>query len=401
MLKKSEKTKSKILVARADKEPLEGVANPGPHQTYRNPRISIETRQLNGLHPHAVRVAMFYAGICGTDVHVVQTNPETGYIRCSAPLDLSGKGRVIGHEGVGKVLAVGREVRHVKPGAFVTFESIIVCHYCDACRKGHFNQCHRARLLGLEKDGLFGTIVDVPSLLTHEVTDLAQSDRGLRAAACVEPAGVAYVACQNTHVSAGDVVVIFGAGPIGIFSAMLCKLVFGACRIHVVEPVPFRRALVRPWCDEVYTVDEFFDNHPRLIDVLIEASGEMSNVDRCFRALSANSRVALLARSGKPLTLTAVDHMISNQITVVGSRGHLCGAFSDVLRLYRTGRMPLEQIVTDVVDGLDGLADILSTPEQIEHDSCKVLARLNTLSTAARDADECRESLLMSRHTMS
>jgi len=382
---------SQVVVVRVDEDPMDGVVRPGPHQTYKNPQVTLETRELGKLHPHGIRVAMAYAGVCGTDVHVVQTNPQTGYIRCSAPLEIPSRGRIIGHEGVGKVLEVGSEVRHVQPGAFVTFESIVVCHFCDACRRGYFNQCQRARLLGLQRDGLFGTVVDVPSLLTHDVSDLADSDNGLRAAACAEPAAVAYVACQNTRVSGGDVVVVFGAGPIGLFTAMLCEFVFGASRVEIVEPEAKRRDLARQWCDHVHDVEEFFEGvlpaagkKPSCpIDVVIEASGEVSNVDRVFASLNANSRVALLARGGAPLTLSSVDHMITNGISLVGSRGHLGGAFADVLRLYRSNRLPLNAIVSDVVEGPRSLAELLASPDRILTDGCKVLARFSGPAEAA------------------
>lgn len=367
---------STCVVVRADRAPMPGVAAPGPHQTYRNPRVTVESRTLGALDPDEIRVEMVYAGVCGTDVHLVETNPATGYIRCSAPAQIPAEGRIIGHEGVGRVVAAGSHVRHVKTGAYVTFESIIVCHYCEVCRRGQFNQCLAARLLGLEKDGLFGTVVDVPSMLTHDVSDLAGTDGGLRAAACVEPAGVAYVACQNTEISGGDDVVIFGAGPIGLFAAILSKSIFGASRVYVVEPVEFRRELARRWCDQVFSPDEFFGGPRRPVDVVIEASGQMDNVTRVFRSLNANGRVALLARSGAPLTLDAVDHMITNQVSVVGSRGHLCGAFASIMSLYRTGRIPLDAVVTEVVEGPGALADLLRSPTRILSSNCKVLARL-------------------------
>ncbi|MCP4712394.1 MAG: alcohol dehydrogenase catalytic domain-containing protein, partial [Planctomycetes bacterium] len=299
--------------------------------------LSVEKRELENLQPDEIRVAMIYAGLCGTDVHLVETNPDTGYIRSSAPAEISSQGRIIGHEGVGKVIETGANVRHVQPGAYVTFESIIVCHYCDVCRKGHFNQCRHAKLLGLEKDGLFGTIVDVPAMLAHDVTELSGNDKDLRAAACIEPAGVAYVACQNTRITGGDVVAVFGGGPIGLFTAMLSKKIFGASAVHVVEPVAFRRKFAEQWSDYVYDVEEFFDNCPADIDVVIEASGELNNVSRIFRRLNANGRIALLARSGVPLVLDAVDHMITNAVSIIGSRGHLCGAFSDIINLYKKG----------------------------------------------------------------
>ena len=278
---------------------------------------------------------------------------------------------------MGVVAEVGSHVHHIRPGDCVTFESIIVCHHCDACRSGRFNQCRHARLLGLEKDGLFGTVVDVPSMLTHDVTVLAGSDKGLRAAACVEPAGVAYVACRNTQVGAGDVVVVFGAGPIGLFCAILSKVVFGASRVYVVEPVEVRRIFARKWCDAVYDINVFFDDGPCSVDVVIEASGHMDNVGRVFRHVNANGRIALLGRSGTPLVLDAVDHMITNAVSLVGSRGHLGGAFAKILSLCESGRISLDEIVTDVVEGPEDLCRLLRSPKRILEENCKVLVRLD------------------------
>jgi threonine dehydrogenase-like Zn-dependent dehydrogenase len=372
---------TRVVVVHADRNPIKGIANPGPHQIYRNPRVSVENRKLRELLPDEVRVEMIFAGVCGTDIHLTETNPATGYIRCSAPAQIPSEGRVIGHEGVGKVLEVGTQVRHVKPGGYVTFESIIVCHHCDECRRGDFNQCRNALLLGLEKDGLFGTIVDVPAMLTHDVTDLAERKNGLKAAACVEPAGVAYVACQNTRLGAGDVVVVFGAGPIGLFSAMLSKAVFGASRVHMVEPVAFRRDHARKWCDEIYSIEDFFDHGPSSIDVVMEASGHMDNVRRVFRRLNANGRVALLGRSGEPLVLDAIDHMITNEVSMVGSRGHLCGAFAKILSLYRNTRIPLDDVVTQVVCGPEALSELLLSPKKIIEENCKVLVSFDNNRT--------------------
>ncbi len=368
---------SRVVVVQADSDPLKGIANPGPHQRYKNPRISVENRKLPALRPDEVRVKMIYAGVCGTDVHLVTTNPDTGYIRCSAPAHIPAAGRVIGHEGIGKVLEVGSQVHHVQAGTCVTFESIIVCHYCNECRRGDFNQCRHALLLGLEKDGLFGDTVDVPSMLTHDVTEMAKSEKGLRAAACVEPVGVAYVACQNTHLGAGDVVVIFGAGPIGLFAAMLSKDVFGAFRVHIVEPVPFRRKIAEKWGDEVYDIDEFFNHGPSSIDVVLEASGNTGNITRVFRRLNANGRVALLGRSGEPLLLDAVDHMITNAVSLKGSRGHLGGAFGKILSLSRSGRISIDDAVTLVVNGPEGICNLLKSPEKLLEENCKVLVNFD------------------------
>ncbi|MCI5145701.1 MAG: alcohol dehydrogenase [Candidatus Electrothrix sp. AR3] len=366
---------SEIIVVHAERSPMEGIADPGPHQIFKNPSVSLEKRLLGALLSDDIRVEILYAGICGTDAHLIAKDPHTDYIRSSAPADIPQQGRVIGHEGVGRILEIGANVRHLQVGAIVVFESIIVCHYCDVCRKGNFNQCHHAKLLGLEKDGIFATIADIPAMVSHDISALIESDKDLRAAACIEPAGVAYVACQNTAIRGGDSVVIFGAGPIGLFAAMLSKTIFGASAVHIVEPLEFRRNFAQKWCDHVYTVEEFFAQPPQGVDVVIEASGVLENVNLIFRRMNANGRIALLARSGVPLILDAVDHMITNAITLIGSRGHLGGAFSDILRLHKEGRIALDEIVTTVLDSPAELIALLNTPEKLFVENCKVLVR--------------------------
>lgn len=372
------------LVLHADHDPMPGVDHPGPHQVFRHPHLEVVERELSPVAPGTVRVEMILAGICGTDLHAVQSDPESGYILGSSPLDVGPAGRILGHEGVGRVVEVGNGVDDLRPGAIVTFESIIHCHRCDPCRRGDFNQCERAKLLGMERDGLFAHQVDIPGFLCHDVSDLRSLPRGLEAAACVEPAACSYVACSLTRIVAGESVVIFGAGPIGLFTAMLCQKAFGAGTIHVVEPREARRALASRWCDRTYGVEEFFaDPPPASIDVAIEASGVLGNVTQVLPMLGRNARVALLARSGEPLSVDVVDHLITNNIAIYGSRGNLGGAFSRILRLIRLQRLPLQDAVTQVVEGIEELAKWLEDPILVPEENCKVLASIDSVPTNA------------------
>ena len=377
-------TVSKMLVVQVDHEPIQGLNTHGPHQKYRNSRISVQEKTLGNLHSNDIRVEILYAGICGTDVHLVTNHPETGYICCSAPSEIPEQGRVMGHEGVGRVLAAGQNITHLKPGDYITMESIITCHHCDPCKKGKFNQCTEAKLLGMEKDGIFGSVVDIPGTIAHDISALVQNDEDLQALACVEPSGVAYVACENARVSPGDVVLIFGAGPIGLLTAMISKDIFGASEIHIVEPVSFRRDFARQWVDYVYDVEEYFSRKPSQIDIVFEASGAVENVNRSFRNLNPNGRVVLLARMGETFFLEHVDHMITNEISITGSRGHLGGAFSRIFKLYKAGRLPLGEIITKVIHGQEQLQDLFNEKEKILLENCKVLVKLGETSLPQR-----------------
>ncbi|MEO8605114.1 MAG: alcohol dehydrogenase catalytic domain-containing protein [bacterium] len=354
----------------------EGPVSAGGRERYRWPRLSIESRPLGRLARGDIRVRMLLAGVCGTDLHLVRSDPQTGYVLGSTPFDAGASGRVLGHEGVGQICALGDGVGGFAVGDIVTFESILTCQQCAACRRGQFNQCRSGRLVGTEVDGVFRELFDVPARVAHDVSDLARTPEGLRAAACIEPAACAHVALTRLAVRPGERVVVFGAGPIGLYAAMLCQEAFGAS-VQVVEPLARRREIVADWCDQAFDVDEFFaESWAEPFDVAIEASGDLDNIARVLDRLGACGRVGLLARSGQALHLDAVDHLISNGISIVGSRGHLGGGFADVLTLYRAGRLPLHHSVTGVVEGLAGLQREILASEPLEQRHAKVLARL-------------------------
>jgi len=356
---------------------MAGVECPGPQQIYRWPQLTLEERSLGSVPAGHVRVEMDLVGICGTDLHAVQCDPASGYILGSTPLEIGPQGRVLGHEGIGRVREVGSGVAGIRQGGWVVFESLETCNRCEPCRKGRFNQCVQAVLVGMQRDGLFAETVDLPVQLVHDVSDLAVTDSGRRAAACIEPAACSMVALSLARLRPAEDVLIFGAGPIGLFAAMLSRLAFGAASVQVVEPLRFRREFARRWADRVYDVEEFFEEPVwRRTDVLIEASGQLENVGRALLRLGPNGRVVLLGRSGNPLTVQRVDHVITNNLAIIGSRGHLGGAVGDLLDLYRDKRLPLHEAVTGVVRGLGGLKGALEEPAALPAEHCKVLVQL-------------------------
>ena len=379
LIKAGAAVENAMVIVQADYEPMPGVEKPCPHQIYRHSRVSVQKRPLAELHPADIRVEMLYAGVCGTDVHLLTNNAQNGYICCSAPCDIPAGGRVMGHEGVGRVIAAGSYIQHVKPGDFITMESIMVCNACKPCKKGKFNQCAHAKLIGLEIDGVFGSVVDIPGMIAHDITALIKSEHDLQALACIEPASVAYVACENAKITPGDVVLIFGAGPIGVLAAMLSRDVFGASEVHIVEPVAFRRKFAEQWADKVYDEPEAFIHTSRRVDRVFEASGYLENVTRVFRKINPNGSVVLLARSGNPFFMEHVDHMITNEIAIVGSRGHLGGAFSNILSLYEREKISPGDIVTKILNGPEQLCALFNEKEKILNENCKILVKLSDL----------------------
>jgi threonine dehydrogenase-like Zn-dependent dehydrogenase len=364
------------IVLHAEEQPLRGAARPGTHELYRNPRVTCEQRALGPLQPNFVRVKMKYVGICGTDLHLAEADPNTGYVRTSSPASIPAKGRILGHEGIGQIAQAGRNVPHLREGAWVIFDSIIACRHCDRCKRGFLNQCRHARLLGLEEDGLFAASADLPADIVHDVSTYIESDADARALALLEPAAVAFVACRKAKVKRGERLTIFGAGPIGTYCAMLARNVFGAGEIAVVEPVEFRRRFAARWAKHVFTPAEFALSQCDSFDVAFEASGVLDNVDSVLPRMNAAGRIVVLGRSGEPLHLSATDDLITNAISIMGSRGHHGGAYEKLQQLYAEKKFSPADAVTSVIHGLEKLAELVRSPDYVVQHDNKILVQL-------------------------
>lgn len=348
-----------------------------PRGSYTRPEPRIESRRFGALAAGELRIEIERVGICGSDLGVMQTDPVTGCISSTVPLSIPDSGRVLGHEGIGVVREVGHGVTTFQPGDWVTLKSIVCCQQCAPCRRGHFNQCLEASLLGFQRDGIFAEMADVPAQLAAGIGDLAGTEPGRQAAACIEPAACALVALQSASMQPGDRVLVMGAGPIGLFAAMLCRQVFGAASVDVVEPAAFRRRFARKWADRVHAVDEFLgasDSGP--YDVMVEASGSLGNLDVSLRRMAANARIVLLARGVEHLHVGAVDHIVTNGLCITGSRGHLGGAFETILSLCLAEKLALHEVVTGVLQGLDAIHSTLERPLLLSEQHCKLQVRL-------------------------
>ena len=345
-------------------------------KSYKNIVPRMQGCELGEIPPEHVRIKMRYVCVCGTDVHLLSMDERTVLIKTSAPCYIPETGRLIGHEGAGEVIGLGSSVHHLVKGDLVSLESLLSCGFCDVCRRGKPNQCRSASLMGLQFDGLFAEVVDVPAKLARAINDYISTDVDVKAGACLEPAGVAFLACENVRLSASDRVVIFGAGPIGAYCAMLAKCFFGVTHVVTVEILPHRRKLAEGWSSKVFSPEEFLGERFKF-DVLFECSGNMESLSRAFHRIDPNGRVCVLARSGQDLYLNAMDHMITNNIAIIGSRGHLGGIYERMLPLIKSGQFPILDVVTRELNGLHELLDYLRDPKRIIQEECKVACRIS------------------------
>jgi 2-desacetyl-2-hydroxyethyl bacteriochlorophyllide A dehydrogenase len=173
---------------------------------------------------HDVLVAISYAGICGSDLHIV----DGRLLRAGQPP------RVIGHEMVGRILDVGRAVRDLAVGERVVGNFIAYCGGCYYCRNGQEHFCRRM-VYSAEAFAERGVYRDQQLLrVADDIDD--------RTAALAEPLSVCVHAVDRAGLRAGARALVLGAGPIGLLITQIARLA-GAGLVAVSEPSAVRRDL--------------------------------------------------------------------------------------------------------------------------------------------------------------
>ncbi len=240
------------------------------------------------VHPQDAIVQVSLCAICGSDLHLYDGMIPT-----------MEKGDVLGHEFMGEVVEVGTDVQRLRPGDRVVVPFNIACGTCYFCQSGLWSLCDNtnpnagltAKVYGASPAGLFGyshmfggypggqaQYVRVPFAdVNHLQVPESLSDEQVLFLGDVLSTG--YMAAENCAIRPGDVVAVWGAGPVGQF-ALLSARMLGAGRLIVIDRVPERLELARTRCDAVPIHDEETD----VLEALKELTGGRGP-DACIDAV--------------------------------------------------------------------------------------------------------------------
>lgn len=174
--------------------------------------------------PDDVLVQVRACGICGSDIHGY--DGSTG--RRIPPL-------VMGHEAAGVVAEVGSDVKGLKVGDHVTFDSTVSCGKCFYCRRGDINLCDNRMVLGVScgdyrRHGAFAEYVSVPQHICYQLP----KDLPFEHAAMIEAVSVAVHAANRAPVTLGDTAVVVGSGMIGLLVVQAIRLA-GCSQVIAVD----------------------------------------------------------------------------------------------------------------------------------------------------------------------
>ena len=284
--------------------------------------------------PGSALVRIRRAGVCGTDLHIFEgTQPYFAYPR------------VIGHELSGEVEAIG-EGGAFRIGQQVSIIPYLHCGHCVACRRGKTNCCQTLNVVGVHSDGGMADYVCVPDSNLIDATGVSLDE-----AAMVEFLAIGAHAVRRGDISAGQRVLVVGAGPIGVGVAIFAKA--RGAQVTVLDPREDRLE----FSVEAIGVDHFAraDAGARAALAKLTRGDFFDAVFDCTGSAAAMmTGFSYVAHGGAYVLVSIVLGDISfadpefhkRETTLLGSRNATREDFETVFASLRAGKIPTGKLIT-------------------------------------------------------
>jgi L-iditol 2-dehydrogenase len=282
--------------------------------------------------PGEVLVRVGAAGICGSDVEVLEGRRPARFVRY--PI-------IPGHEWAGMIEAVGPRVENLDEGAAVVAEGFRACGDCARCREGRTNLCAADYAeTGFTHAGAFAEFLCVPAHLVHRLppeTDLA-------AAAVLEPAACVAQGLLQVDLRPGLTAAVVGSGTLGLLAVALLNRVSPA-RLALVGTRASRLALGEAMgATETWNVRQ--DEYPQPgFDLVFEAAGTPGGARTAVELARRGGTVMLEGISGQPSGIDA-DAVVLGHLRVQGIFGASRNAWRWVTELFADGLLDPKPLVT-------------------------------------------------------
>ncbi len=280
--------------------------------------------------------------ICGTDLHILK-----GDVPTMTP------GRIIGHEAVGTITEIGTGVKTLHVGDRVLVSCISACGTCRFCRESHYGLCTGGGgwILGNQIDGTQAEYVRLPFAdnSTYQLPDGISDEQALMLSDILPTSYE--VGTLNGRVQPGDVVVVVGAGPIGL-AAMSTARLFSPSTIVAIDMAASRLEAAKQFGADVVIDNSEQDPIAAVreltgglgADVVIEAVGVPETFELAAELVRPGGHLANIGVHGKPVTLH-LERLWPLDVTITTG---LVDTYSTpvLLRLLRSDQLDAKPFVT-------------------------------------------------------
>lgn len=283
--------------------------------------------------PDEVLFKVKCVGICGSDVHIFHgTNPFAAYPR------------VWGHEFTGEVIEVGADVADLKPGDHVVAEPFTSCGTCYACRSGRGNVCKSLSVYGVHQDGGCQEYIVMKRNKVHLIDSSLPWDMSVLA----EPLTIGFQSCSRGRVQAGDLVLVMGAGTIGLTCLMAAKA--KGARVMITdlfdEKLEYAKKFGADYTVNVrkQSVEDAIAQLGEEPNVILDGVGTKASLEQAVEIVSSAGRVVELGFAEIKSEIPHVT-MMKKEVDVCGTRLQ-SGQFPAAVRYIEENHALLEDFVT-------------------------------------------------------
>lgn len=288
-----------------------------------------------------VLIQMKATAICGTDISLLE-NRYKGKKPVPIPI-------IPGHEGVGVIADIGKEVKNVKVGDRVAFEALQGCGYCLDCKLGNKNMCNNWEHLGLTRDGTFAEYILVSQDLVHKLPD----NVSFKNASCLEPIGLTVRSLEHVKLMLGDTAAIIGPGKIGLFHLQALKA-SGVTEVFVIGlDKDKKRFEIAEKLGASVIVNGSKEDHIKKVMDLTKGRGvdiviETANSPKCFSmAIDLAAPKARISTFGLyPEATIAPISVIRKGLTICGDVALLTKHFIRAIRWIEIKKVLAEPVIT-------------------------------------------------------
>lgn len=318
--------------------------------------LRLEEVPVPELLPGTVRLRPAWTGICGSDLHLYLEGPMAGQATADVPHPISGETTpvVSGHEFSAVVAELGEGVDGLTVGESVVVEPFMVCGECPPCQDGLYNCCQKMGFIGIAgRGGGLAEEIVVERRWVHPVGDIPLDE-----AALIEPLAVAYHGVRLAGVQAGDVVLVGGAGPIGLLTGAVLKAL--GATVIISEVSSARKDTARETGVADHVIDPTEDDLVARVHELTNGKGadvaiECAGVQPVFNALMAS-----LKAGGAMQIVALYEHdpvipmgaLLFKEITIRGAIGY-ADDHPAVIKLVQEGKVDLKPFITARIKAAD------------------------------------------------
>jgi L-gulonate 5-dehydrogenase len=275
-------------------------------------------------------------GVCGSDVHLFHGDLGDDVFP-----------RIQGHEISAVVDAVGPGADNVRVGDRVAVWPVLACGECYPCSIGRENVCANIAIIGAHVDGALQERLRVPASQVFAVGDMAPA-----VTAFVEPTSIGVRTVVRARVSAGERVVVLGAGPIGQAVSLAARDLGAA--VLMADVVPERLEHARAMGAEEVVCGDAAAVAEQVRDwagadgpaVLIETTGVPAVVRSAFDVVAPAGRLVLVALSHHEVSLPLMDFPI-RELDVLGVSCCNADEFAAAVDLVRRNEDAVARLITD------------------------------------------------------